>query len=71
MATEYHMFNPNLTNELRLGYNRYNDLIPSGNYEFPGLDQFPEYRDSGHQCSSGAVTRLTSERHHQHLSDRR
>jgi hypothetical protein len=41
MATEYHTFNPNVTNELRLGYNRYNDTIPSGNYEFPGLDRFP------------------------------
>jgi hypothetical protein len=41
MATEYHTFNPNVTNELRLGYNRYNDTIPAGDYAFPGLDRFP------------------------------
>lgn len=41
MLTENHVFSPSLTNELRLGYNRYNDNIPSGDYQFPGLDMFP------------------------------
>ena len=39
--TEYHNFTPNLTNELRLGYNRYNNTTPAGNFKFPGLDLFP------------------------------
>ncbi len=40
-ATEYHNFTPSLTNELRLGYNRYNSDVPEGNFQFPGLDKFP------------------------------
>ena len=39
--SEYHTFTPSLTNELRLGYNRFNDVIPVPNEQFPGLDQFP------------------------------
>ena len=39
--TEYHNFTPNLTNEFRLGYNRFNNSTPSGNFKYPGLDQFP------------------------------
>ncbi|MCU1258579.1 MAG: Cna domain protein, partial [Bryobacterales bacterium] len=39
--TEYHNFTPSLTNEFRLGYNRYNNTTPAGNFQFPGLDQFP------------------------------
>ena len=39
--TDVHTFNPTVTNELRLGYNRYNDTIPAGDFEFPGLDMFP------------------------------
>jgi len=39
--TEYHNFTPNVTNELRLGYNRYNNNISAGNFKYPGLDQFP------------------------------
>ncbi|HMD32679.1 MAG TPA: hypothetical protein VKG84_12275 [Candidatus Acidoferrales bacterium] len=38
---EYHTFGPNLTNELRLGYNRFTSDTPSGNFSFPGLDAFP------------------------------
>lgn len=37
----FHEFTPNLTNELRLGYNRYSNLTPSGSFAFPGLDSFP------------------------------
>ncbi len=39
--SEYHNFSPNLTNEFRLGYNRFNNTTPAGNFKFPGLDQFP------------------------------
>ena len=39
--SEYHTFTPNLTNEFRLGYNRYDNTLGSGNFTFPGLDQFP------------------------------
>lgn len=38
---EYHNFTPTLLNEFRLGYNRFNSNLPSGNYSFPGLDAFP------------------------------
>src|ERR1700722_2253567 len=40
-VSEYHNFSPNLTNELRLGYNRYFNTTPVPNISFPGLDQFP------------------------------
>ncbi len=39
--TEFHNFNPGVINEFRLGYNRYNNSTPSGNFTFPGLDAFP------------------------------
>jgi Carboxypeptidase regulatory-like domain len=39
--SEYHTFTPSLTNEVRVGYNRYSNVTPSGNYSFPGLDSFP------------------------------
>ncbi len=39
--SEYHNFTPNLTNEVRLGYNRYNNTTPAGDFKYPGLDQFP------------------------------
>lgn len=39
--SEYHTFTPSVTNEFRVGYNRYgyNYLVP--NFTWPGLDQFP------------------------------
>jgi hypothetical protein len=41
-ASEYHSFTPSLTNEFRLGYNRYSDHIPiTTGQSFPGLDAFP------------------------------
>lgn len=40
-VTEYHNFAPSLTNELRIGFNRYNQDIPEGDFKFPGLDKFP------------------------------
>lgn len=39
--SEYHTFSPHLTNEVRLGYNRYSNVTPSGTFDFPGLDSFP------------------------------
>ncbi|HKD06910.1 MAG TPA: carboxypeptidase regulatory-like domain-containing protein [Bryobacteraceae bacterium] len=39
--SEYHNFSPSLVNELRLGYNRFSNDTPAGNYQFPGLDAFP------------------------------
>lgn len=39
--SEFHNFSPTLLNEFRFGYNRYNDDIPAGNFQFPGLDVFP------------------------------
>lgn len=39
--SEYHNFTPALTNELRLGFNRYDQDTPAGNFKFPGLDAFP------------------------------
>jgi hypothetical protein len=38
---EYHTFNPNTQNEFRLGYNRYFNTTPAGNFSYPGLDSFP------------------------------
>jgi len=38
---EYHTFRPNLTNEFRIGYNRYTNVTNTGNFQFPGLDSFP------------------------------
>ncbi|MEO8735907.1 MAG: carboxypeptidase regulatory-like domain-containing protein [Edaphobacter sp.] len=39
--SEYHTFTPNLTNEVRLGYHRYLNSIPSGPFSYPGLDAYP------------------------------
>jgi Carboxypeptidase regulatory-like domain len=38
---EYHTFNSNTQNEFRLGYNRYFNTTPAGNFSYPGLDSFP------------------------------
>ena len=40
-VNQYHTFTPSLTNELRLGYNRFTNILPAGNFQFPGLDAFP------------------------------
>jgi len=39
--SEYHTFSPTLLNEFRFGYSRYNDDVPAGKFNFPGLDSFP------------------------------
>ncbi len=38
---EYHTFRPDLTNEFRLGFNRFTQAFPDGGFKFPGLDAFP------------------------------
>ncbi len=40
-VNEYHTFTPNVTNEFRIGFNRYFNETPAGNFKFPGLDSFP------------------------------
>lgn len=39
--SEFHTFSPTVTNEFRLGYTRYSNTTPAGNFKFPGLDTFP------------------------------
>jgi hypothetical protein len=40
--SEFHNFSPNVTNELRLGFLRFNQDVPiPPGLNFPGLDQFP------------------------------
>ncbi|HEX4748991.1 MAG TPA: TonB-dependent receptor [Bryobacteraceae bacterium] len=40
-VSEFHTFNPHVTNELRLAYQRTNSSDPVGNQTFPGLSAFP------------------------------
>lgn len=39
--SEFHAFHPNLANEVRLAYNRFNDNLSVPSTPFPGLDMFP------------------------------
>ena len=39
--SEFHNFTPNLTNEFRIGFNRYDNTLGDGGFKYPGLDQFP------------------------------
>jgi hypothetical protein len=47
--SEYHTFSTNLTNEFRVGFNRYENEVTSGNFTYPGLDAFPNltFNDQG------------------------
>ncbi len=38
---QYHTFGPKLTNELRLGFNRFTQFYTTTGDQFPGLDKFP------------------------------
>jgi hypothetical protein len=40
-VSEYHNFTPSLTNEIRVGFNHLATSTSSGNFQFPGLDSFP------------------------------
>lgn len=44
--SEYHTFTPNLTNELRVGFNRFSQIYSAGDFQFPGLDMFPNLQFS-------------------------
>jgi hypothetical protein len=48
--SEYHTFTPNLINEFRLGFNRYDNTLTAGNFSYPGLDVFPnlQFYDQGY-----------------------
>jgi len=39
--SEYHNFSPNLTNEVRVGFNRFSQYFVDGGFSYPGLDSFP------------------------------
>jgi hypothetical protein len=47
--SEFHNFTPNLTNEARIGFNRFTQVFQGGNFQFPGLDVFPNltFQDMG------------------------
>ena len=38
---EYHTFSPQLVNEFRAGFHRSTFFLDTGNFQFPGLDAFP------------------------------
>ncbi|MBS1866272.1 MAG: TonB-dependent receptor, partial [Acidobacteria bacterium] len=38
---EYHQFSANLQNEIRVGFNRFFNVTPAGDFKFPGLPDFP------------------------------
>lgn len=40
-ASEYHTFSPTITNEFRVGFNRFDQVLSAGNFKYPGLNQFP------------------------------
>jgi hypothetical protein len=40
---EFHNFSPNVTNELRLAYNRFSQYFVVPPIQFPGLDAFPNF----------------------------
>ncbi len=42
--SEFHNFTPNLTNEVRIGFNRYSNTLGAGNFTYPGLDSFPTFQ---------------------------
>jgi hypothetical protein len=39
--SEYHTFTPNVSNEVRLGFNYNAQVFSAGNFSFPGLSTFP------------------------------
>ncbi len=39
--SEFHNFTPSLTNEIRVGFNRFDNTLTAGNFSYPGLDAFP------------------------------
>jgi hypothetical protein len=51
--SEYHNFSPTLSNEFRLGYNRYYNITPDGGLKFPGLSAFPNLTIDEYQVNVG------------------
>jgi hypothetical protein len=49
--SEYHTFAPTLSNEFRVGFNRFTQTLPDGGFPFPGLASFPNltFDDTGNQ----------------------
>jgi hypothetical protein len=47
--SEFHNFTPNLINEVRVGFNRFTQIYPAGDFTFAGLDSFPnlQFYDTG------------------------
>jgi len=39
--SEYHTFTPTITNEFRVGFNRFDQTLPVNNLTFPGMSVFP------------------------------
>jgi len=39
--SEFHNFSPSTQNELRLSFSRFNNSVSSGDFQFPGLNAFP------------------------------
>jgi hypothetical protein len=55
--SEFHTFHPNLLNEVRLAYNRFDNNNQVPNIPYPGLDKFPNihiYNDLGVQIGPDA-----------------
>ena len=54
---EYHTFNPSVSNELRVAFNRFDTTDPAGDFKFPGLDSFPNliFFDLGLQLGPDSV----------------
>ena len=69
--SEYHNFSPVLTNELRLGFNRFISATPAGNYKFPGLDSFPnlQFADLGLQLGPDKFAPQSSSQNTYQLTD--
>ena len=69
-ASEYHTFSPSVTNEFRVGYNRFDENIPAGNFKYPGIGCVSEYHSSrsrqwperrtGSECASVHDSELLS-----------
>ncbi len=69
--SEFHTFQPNLLNELRLGYNRFNDNTPAPNVSFPGLSAFPniELYDIGVQIGPDPNAPQATDQNNYQLTD--
>ena len=52
---EYHTFGSTLLNEFRVGFNRYDNTTPDGNFKYPGLGAFPNvtFNDLGSGLNVG------------------